>query len=101
MRAAETASGGQRVAPACHTGHDRGDDSHALQPIYDRPVNCVNCLRYRVAHEEGRPYDPNRNNWVLPLELPSIESWPPSEQPSTTQQLEDDENSANSRPHAE
>ncbi len=77
LRAAETTTGGQRVAPACHTGHDRGDDSESLQPIYDQPVTCDNCRTYRVAHDDGQPYDPNRNHWVLPLDLPAIECWPP------------------------
>ncbi len=78
MRAASTgSSGGLRVAPACHTGHDRGDDSPTLQPVYDRPVTCSNCRTYRIAHDEGQPYDPNQNQWLLPLDLPPIERWPP------------------------
>lgn len=68
----------ERVAPACHTGHDRADDSDDLTPVYDKPVSCDNCLNYRVAFEQGEPYDPNSNQWMLPLPgLPAMPSWPP------------------------
>lgn len=51
LRADPTDDGGQRVAPACHTGHDRADDSPTLQPVYDRPVTCKSCLRNHIAQD--------------------------------------------------
>lgn len=81
VRADPTDDGGQRVAPACHTGHDLSDDSPALRPIYDRPVTCKNCLHNRIAHDQGRPYDPNSNQWVLPG-MPTIDVFPPADEPS-------------------
>lgn len=66
------------VAPACHTGHDRADNSDELTPVYDQPVSCGNCLTYRVAFQQGEPYDPNSNHLMLPLPgLPGMPSWPP------------------------
>ena len=70
----------ERVGPACHTGHDRADDSDALAPVYNQPVTCHNCRTYRVAFEQGEPYDTNSNHWMLPLPgLPAMPSWPPDE----------------------
>ena len=42
-------TGRERVAPACHTGHDRADDSDDLHPVWDQPVTCQNCRTYPIA----------------------------------------------------
>lgn len=55
------------VAPACDTGHDRAGNSDAFTPVHDQPVNCHNCLNYRVFHEQDELYDPNSNQPMLPL----------------------------------
>ena len=73
-------SGRERVAPACHTGHDRADDSDDLHPVWGQPVSCQNCLSYPIAFEQGQPYDPTRNQYLLDLPgLPAPPSWPPTE----------------------
>lgn len=72
-------SGRERVAPACHTGHDRADDSDELHPVWDQPVSCHSCLTYAIAYEHGQPYDPARNQYLLNLPgLPDLPSWPPT-----------------------
>lgn len=63
------------VAPACHTRHDRAGNSDAFTPVHDQPVNCHNCLNYRVVHEQDEPYDPSSNHLMLPLPgLPDMPS---------------------------
>lgn len=70
----------ERVAPACHTGHDRGDDSEQLHPVRDEPVSCRICLTSSAAVADGQPYHPARNQYVLDLPgLPAPPSWPPTE----------------------
>ena len=72
-------TGRERVAPACHTGHDRADDSDDLHPVWDQPVTCQNCRTYPIAVEQGQPYDPARNQYLLDLPgLPAPPSWPPA-----------------------
>lgn len=68
--------GGKKCpAPACHTGHDRYTPEE-LEPVYDKPVNCDSCNSKRVAWDEGRPYDPNRNQMILPG-MPLAPIFPP------------------------
>lgn len=67
--------GNKCPAPACHTGHDRYS-SEDLQPVYDTPVNCDSCNSKRVAWDEGRAYDPNRNQMILPG-MPLAPIFPP------------------------
>lgn len=67
--------GGERVSPACHTGHARADVSDKLAPVYHQAVNCQNCWTYRMPQQHGRPYDPNSNQLVLPG-MPLMPSWP-------------------------
>lgn len=75
----------ERVAPACHTGHDRADHSEDLHPVRDEPVSCAHCLSHPVAFADGQPYEPGRNQLILPLPgVPPPPSWPPvnpAEQP--------------------
>lgn len=75
IRVTYDGEGNKCPAPACHTGHDRYN-SEDLHPIYDKPVNCDSCNSKRVAWEEGRPYDPNRNQMILPG-MPVAPIFPP------------------------
>lgn len=88
VRFALGADGRERVAPACHTGHDRSDHSDELHPVRDQPVTCHNCLHYAVALADGQPYIPARNQLLLNLPgIPAPASWPPQrpDQPPTTE----------------
>lgn len=78
VRFALKPDGSERVAPACHTGHDRGDHSADLHPVHNEPVSCQNCLSSHTAFDEGQPYDPAHNQYLLDLPgIPPPPSWPP------------------------
>ena len=71
-------AGDERVAPACHTGHDRPDHSADLHQVRDQAISCRNCLSYPVARADGESYEPGLNQLLLPLPgVPPLPSWPP------------------------
>jgi hypothetical protein len=79
VRFAPRPDGSERVAPACHTGHDRGDNSADLHPVHNEPISCLNCRTWPIALNEGQPYDPARNQYMLDLPgIPPPPSWPPA-----------------------
>ncbi len=74
-------AGDERVAPACHTGHDRPDHSADLHRVRDQAINCQNCLTYPVARADGESYVPGLNQLLLALEgVPPLPSWPPTDE---------------------
>ena len=75
-------NGEEIPAPACHIGADIPDTDIERRPVSDQPVNCRRCLSYKVAREEGQPYQPRLRQiglWPLEEERNELPAWPPPE----------------------
>ncbi|CAM2928359.1 hypothetical protein SAXI111661_08825 [Saccharomonospora xinjiangensis] len=75
--------GEQIPAPACHVGTDTTDISGQRRPVSDQPVTCKRCLSYKVAREEGEPYQPRLAQiglWPTEEESHELPAWPPEQE---------------------